>query len=103
MCNCSLAKPTYGQRCSCLDFLSQLDIALASAKMGLSSYAGILAGGKRTSPEGMGEDILGGGVWNESILNHLLFVKKQMPSGRPDGAVAPDGPTIQAGMPIQNP
>ena len=79
------------------------DIALASANMDLSSYAGILAGGKRTSPEGMGEDILGGGVWNQSILNDLLFVKKQMPFGRPDGAVAPDGPTIQAGMPIQNP
>jgi hypothetical protein len=79
------------------------DIASASANMDLSSYAGILAGAKRSSPESKGDDILGGGIWDQSILNDLLFLKQQMPFGRPDGAVAPDGPTIQAGTPVQNP
>jgi hypothetical protein len=76
------------------------DIATASANMDLSSYAGILAGGKRSSPSAKGEDILGRGVWEESILNDMLFIKQLMPFGRPSGAVAPDGPTIQAGLPV---
>ena len=78
------------------------DIATASANMDLSSYAGILAGGKRSSPEVKGEDILGGGVWDQSKLNDMLFIKQMMPFGRPPGAVAPDGPTIQAGLPVTN-
>jgi len=78
------------------------DIATASANMDLSSYAGLLAGGKRSSPDAKGEDILGGGVWDQSKLNDMLFIKQLMPFGRPPGAVAPDGPTIQAGFPITN-
>jgi len=78
------------------------EIATASANMDLSSYAGILAGGKRSSPEAKGEDTLGGGVWDQSILKDMLFVKQLMPFGRPPGAVAPDGPTIQAGHPVTN-
>jgi mono/diheme cytochrome c family protein len=78
------------------------DIATASANMDLSSYAGILAGGKRTSPDVKGEDILGGGVWDQSKLNDMLFIKQQMPFGRPPGAVAADGPTIQAGQPVSD-
>jgi cytochrome c peroxidase len=79
------------------------EIATTSANMDLSSYAGILAGGKRSSPEVKGEDILGGGVWEQSKLYDMLFVKQQMPFGRPPGAVVQDGPTIQAGTPIQVP
>ena len=79
------------------------DFSKASANMDLSSYAGILAGSKRSSPDVKGDDILGGGVWDQSKLNDMLFVKKNMPFGRPDGAVATDGPIIQAGIPIQNP
>ena len=30
----------------------------------------------------------------------MLFVSQLMPFGRPPGAVAPDGPTIQAGLPV---
>jgi mono/diheme cytochrome c family protein len=78
------------------------DITNASANMDLSSYAGILAGGRRTSPDAKGEDILGGGIWEQSKLNDMLFIKQQMPFGRPPGAVAPDGPTIQAGQPVSN-
>jgi mono/diheme cytochrome c family protein len=73
------------------------DVAKASANMDLSSYQGILAGGKRTSPDAKGEDILGGGNWDQSKLNDMLFISQKMPFGRPPGAVAQDGPTIQAG------
>jgi mono/diheme cytochrome c family protein len=80
----------------------QADISTASANMDLSSYAGILAGAKRTSPTAKGEDILGGGNWDQSILNNMLFISQKMPFGRPPGAVAPDGPTIQAGSLISS-
>ena len=79
------------------------DITTASSGMDLSSYEGILAGGKRTSPDAQGEDILGAGNWESSILNDMLFIAKEMPFGRPPGAVSDDGPTIQAGTPIQVP
>ena len=79
------------------------DISYASANMDMSSYEGVLAGGKRTSPEAAGEDILGGGNWELSKLNDMLFIAQQMPFGRPPGAVAEDGPTILAGVPIQVP
>jgi len=76
------------------------DIATASANMDLSSYAGILAGSRRSSPEAKGNDILGGGDWEKSKLNDMLFISKKMPFGRPAGAVPEDGPTILAGEPI---
>jgi hypothetical protein len=76
------------------------DVMNASANLDMSSYAGIMAGGKRTSPETKGEDILGAGDWEASILFDMLFVKQQMPFGRPPGAVPPDGPVIQAGQPV---
>jgi len=73
------------------------DISIAAANLDLSSYFGILAGGKRTPPSGHGEDILGGGNWEQSLLNEMLFVYHLMPFGAPSGAVAPDGPTLNAG------
>lgn len=79
------------------------DVAKASSNMDLSSYQGILAGGKRLTPDAMGEDILGGGNWEQSKLNDMLFISKKMPFGRPPGAVPEDGPTILAGTPIQSP
>jgi len=79
------------------------DLSTASAQMDLSSYAGILAGSRRTAPEVSGNDILGGGNWGQSMLNDQLFIQQKMPFGRPPGAVEPDGPTIQAGTPIQAP
>jgi len=69
----------------------------AYAQMDLSSYAGILAGAHRTSPSAMGDDILGGGSWDQSQLNQMLFVQKLMPFGRPSGAVPDQGPVILAG------
>jgi hypothetical protein len=79
------------------------DIATASANMDLSSFEGILMGGKRTSPEVQGEDILAGGNWEQSIMHDVLFGKKSMPFGRPPGAVPEDGPTVQVGTPVEIP
>jgi hypothetical protein len=79
------------------------DIANASARMDLSSYAGILAGSQRADQNSSGSDILGGGVWEQSKLNEMLFVKKLMPLGRPDGAVPEGGPTVLAGRPKAQP
>jgi hypothetical protein len=62
------------------------DIANAAAQMDLSSYAGIVAGSRRSSPDAKGNDILGGGDWDKSLLNQMLFVKKLMPLGHPEGA-----------------
>jgi mono/diheme cytochrome c family protein len=69
----------------------------AYAQMDLSSYAGIVAGSHRSSSSVKGTDILGGGNWDQSKLNQMLFVLKLMPFGRPPGAVPDQGPVIQAG------
>jgi hypothetical protein len=79
------------------------DLTTASAQMDLSSYAGIVAGSRRSSPDAKGNDILGGGVWDKSKLNDMLFISMQMPFGRPAGAVAEDGPTILSGQPKPSP
>lgn len=68
----------------------------ATAGMDLSSYQGILAGSRRTSADVTGNDILGGGVWENSKLYTMLFVKKLMPQGRPADVPA-KGPVIFAG------
>jgi hypothetical protein len=74
------------------------DIATASAQLDMSSYAGVLAGSRRASADEDGNDILGGGVWEESILYDQLFVSFAMPFGRPPDA-PPDGPLVFAGQP----
>jgi mono/diheme cytochrome c family protein len=67
--------------------------ALAASAVGLdlSSYSGILAGSN-------GTDILGGGNWDNAILNQVLFVQKQMPVGAPAGSLTNAGPLLQAGQ-----
>ncbi len=79
------------------------NLSSAAANLDLSSYQGILAGGKRTSPVGKGEDILGGGVWESSLLNKVLFIYQTMPPAAPPGALSVDGPTVIAGSPAINP
>jgi cytochrome c553 len=69
----------------------------AAAHLDLSSYQGILAGAQRLSPITMGEDILGGGDWQNSLLNKVLFISQTMPFGAPPGSLKPDGPTMTAG------
>ncbi len=79
------------------DSCHNADVANAAANLDLSSYQGILAGGKRASPESKGEDILGGGVWAKSLLNQVLFIYQTMPPNAPSGSLTPHGPTIIAG------
>lgn len=59
----------------------------ASTGLDLSSYAGIKNG----------PDLLGGGDWNDSRLDQVLFIQKQMPPDAPAGVLADEGPVIQAG------
>lgn len=82
----------------------QSNLALALQNMDLSSYAGILAGSGRANNEPKGKDILGGGVWEESLLYQMVYApngesligRPIMPLGRT--ADVPDkGPVIFAG------
>ena len=73
-------------------------LSATAAQMDLSSYAGMLAGSRRASPDAPGNDILGGGVWQESLLYSQLYVKKVMPFGRPPDVPA-EGPVVFAGTP----
>ncbi|MBI4759933.1 MAG: hypothetical protein ACOYYF_09210 [Chloroflexota bacterium] len=80
------------------------NLAAALQNMDLSSYAGILAGSGRANGEPKGKDILGGGVWEQSLLYQMLHAENGvstinrplMPLGR--SADVPDnGPLIFAG------
>jgi hypothetical protein len=74
-------------------------IESAQANLDLSSYAGILAGSRRTDGQAQGNDILGGGFWEESKLYEQLFVLKLMPQGRPPESPA-EGPVVFAGSEV---
>lgn len=82
----------------------QSNLVLALQNMDLSSYVGILAGSQRANGEPKGKDILGGGVWEESLLYQMVYAPEGkslinrpiMPLGRT--ADVPDkGPVIFAG------
>jgi len=53
----------------------QPNLVLALQNMDLSSYAGILAGSGRANGEPKGKDILGGGVWEESLLYQMVYAE----------------------------
>jgi hypothetical protein len=74
-------------------------IESAQANMDLSSYSGILAGSRRTDGQAQGNDILGGGVWEDSKLYEQLYVLKLMPQGRPVDTPA-EGPVVFAGSEV---
>jgi len=78
----------------------QPDMMVASAQMDLSSYQGMLMGGLRPSQNAKGEDIFGGGIWEQSKLYDMLFVQKLMPLGRPPSVPA-EGPVIFAGKEVK--
>jgi len=67
-----------------------------TAGMDLSTLSGMLAGSRRTSPDSQGNDIFGGGVWENSLLHKQLYVDRVMPQGRPPDVPA-EGPIIFAG------
>jgi hypothetical protein len=82
----------------------QSDLTKALQNMDLSTYSGILAGSGRAKGEPKGKDILGGGVWEESLLYQMVYApegksligRQIMPLGRsPD--VPASGPLIFAG------
>lgn len=80
------------------------NLAAALQNMDLSSYAGILAGSGRANGEPKGKDILGGGVWEQSLLYQMLHAENGvstinrplMPLGR-SSDVPDNGPLIFAG------
>lgn len=69
-----------------------------NAKMDLSTYAGMLQGSHISNPEGL--DIFGGGVWEQSKLYEMLYIKRTMPFGRPPDVPA-EGPIVYAGQPVE--
>ncbi len=71
------------------------DVNYSYARMDLSSYQGILAGSGRDSASAKGQDILGGGNWQQARLFDLLS-SGQMPPETPEGT-NPKGPLVHAG------
>ncbi len=86
----------------------QPDLKIALKNMDLSSYAGILAGSNRVNGEAKGNDILGGGDWEASLLHQMLYApegktligRPAMPLGRP-ADVPENGPLVYAGEPVE--
>jgi len=72
------------------------EVEVSYARMDLSSYRGILAGKGRESASSKGEDILGGGNWEEADLYEVLS-GRQMPPNQP-GGLDPKGPLVYAGI-----
>jgi mono/diheme cytochrome c family protein len=79
------------------DVCHNANLEAAASHLDLSSYQGILEGSQRTSPSALGKDLLGGGDWQTSLLNKVLFIDQTMPFGVPSSALSPTGPTIIAG------
>ncbi|NMB86884.1 MAG: hypothetical protein GYA17_00910 [Chloroflexi bacterium] len=77
------------------------EVNQSAAQMDLSTYAGVLAGSRRESPDDpKGEDILGSDTsWEESKLYIQIFTR-QMPMGRPIDSPQ-KGPTVHAGTLVQ--
>ena len=81
------------------------DLAVAFMNMNLSTYEGILAGSGRPNGEPQGNDILGGGDWQQSLMYQMLYApngttaigRPAMPLGRP-AEVPAEGPIIFAGI-----
>lgn len=88
----------------------QSDLKVAVKNMDLSSYAGIVAGSGRANGEAKGNDILGGGVWEDALLFKMLYGpngqstigRPLMPLGRP-ADVPEKGPLVYAGSPVSEP
>jgi len=72
----------------------------ASARLDLSSFSGVVTGSQRSQGTLAGGDILGAGNWQQSRLNQVLFVLRQMPYGLPPNVMPAVGPTLLAGIPL---
>ena len=71
------------------------NLATSFQNMDLSSYESILAGSRRPNGEEKGNDILGGLIWEESLLYYKL-INRLMPLGRPPDSPA-KGPELRVG------
>jgi hypothetical protein len=66
----------------------------------LTAYAGILAGSQRESAkQAKGNDILGGGVWADSVLYQTFMLTENIPLGHPTFDQA-NGLIVYAGEPV---
>ncbi len=77
------------------------DLTISSAQMDMTTYAGLLAGSRRTSANAKGNDVLGGGDWEASLMYDVLYVRRYMPLGRPPEVPA-EGPVVFAGTAVQD-
>jgi hypothetical protein len=75
-----------------------VDLTISPAQLDLSSYAGILAGSRRENEKPKGMDILGGGIWEKSMLYQSLSFSKANIPGHSE-AVALDS-FVFAGKPL---
>lgn len=78
----------------------QPDMAVSSAQLDQSTYEGMLLGSRRVEGA-QGNDIFGGGDWENSMLYDNLYVKKFMPLGRPPEVPA-EGPVVFAGRAVED-
>ena len=84
------------------------DVTKANMGLDMSSYAGIIAGSQRMDGSPKGNDILGGGDWENSLLYQMVYApdgvstigRQVMPLGRP-ATVPAEGPIIFAGTPVE--
>jgi hypothetical protein len=53
-----------------------VDVTISPAQLDLSSYTGIMAGSRREDEKSKGTDILGGGIWENSLLHEFLAISK---------------------------
>jgi len=79
-----------------------VDVTISPAQLDLSSYAGILAGSRRENAESKkGTDILGGGIWEKSLLYEFLTISKADIPGHTDAVFA--DAFVFAGKPFVEP
>jgi hypothetical protein len=74
----------------------------ANAGLDLSTYDGLLLGSQRADLSSTGNDILGEGAWEASVLYDWLVVQKHVPLARPP-ELAAEGPVIYAGTQVAAP
>ena len=73
------------------------NVKASSAQMSLTTYAGIMAGSRRTDPNASGNNILKdkNGSFEKSLLYNMIFTR-QMPMGRPQDSPQ-KGPVVYVG------
>lgn len=75
-----------------------VDLAVSPAQLDMSSYEGILAGSRRADDAPKGTDILGGGVWESSLLYQFVAETHADIPGHDDALIP--GLMVNAGTPL---